>query len=148
MRAFNFKHGKAAWDSGTLLHRYVEVDWDDPRHDALAQLVTDSNQSLMDAGFPVTPVEHRWLRITIDQISKPAHLIGQVERDKLVAEVSHRVATMVGSPSVKPRRGAQLSLLRRPRRPPFSLPGGAGSERRDRALPSLASTLWVGADHG
>ncbi|MFD5752655.1 hypothetical protein [Streptomyces sp. NPDC127033] len=29
-----------------------------------------------------------------DQISRPAHLIGQAKRDKLVAEVSHRVATV------------------------------------------------------
>jgi hypothetical protein len=65
VRAFNFKQGKEPWDSGTLLHWYVEVDWDDPRHDALAQLVTDSNQALLDAGFPVTPIEHRWLHITV-----------------------------------------------------------------------------------
>jgi hypothetical protein len=92
MRAFNFKQGTTSWDSGTLLHWYVEVDWDDPRHDALARLVTGSNQTLLDAGFPIASVEHRWLHITVDQISKPAHLIGQAERDKLVAEVSHRVA--------------------------------------------------------
>ncbi|MFD4814710.1 2'-5' RNA ligase family protein, partial [Streptomyces sp. NPDC058418] len=61
---------------------------------ALAQLVTDSNQALLDAGFPVTPVERRWLHITVDQISRPAHLIDQAERDRLVAEVTHRVATI------------------------------------------------------
>ncbi|MER6011506.1 2'-5' RNA ligase family protein [Streptomyces bluensis] len=94
MRAFNFKQGKAPWESGTLLHWYLQVDWKDPRHDTLAQLVTDSNQTLLDAAFPITPVEHCWLHITVDQISKPAHLIGQAERDKLVAEVSHRVATI------------------------------------------------------
>ncbi|WP_413804451.1 hypothetical protein [Streptomyces sp. OE57] len=94
MRAFNFKQGKAPWESGTLLHWYLQVDWDDPRHDVLAQLVTDSNRALLADGFPITPVEHRWLHITVDQISKPAHLIGQAERDKLVAEVSHRVVTI------------------------------------------------------
>jgi hypothetical protein len=103
MRAFNFKRGRASWDSGTLLHWYVEVDWSDPRRGALAQLVTDSNQTLLDAGFPITPVEHSWLHITVDQISRPAHLIGQAERDELVAEVSHRVTgiapftVMIGS---------------------------------------------------
>lgn len=86
--------GKAPWNVETLLHRYVEVDWDDPRHDARAQLVTDSNQTLLDAGFPVTPVEHRWLHITVGQISRPAHLIDQAERDELVAEVTHRAATI------------------------------------------------------
>ncbi|WP_371632168.1 hypothetical protein OG693_04220 [Streptomyces sp. NBC_01259] len=94
MRAFTFKQGTSSWNSGTLLHWYVEVDWDDPRHDALAQLVTDSNQALLNAGFPITPVEHSWLHITIDQISSPAHLIGQAERDKLVAEVSRRFASI------------------------------------------------------
>lgn len=94
MRAFNFKQGTASWDSGTLLHWYIEVDWDDPRHDALAQLVRDSNRNLLGAGFPITPVEHHWLHITVDQISKPAHLIGQAERDRLVAAVTRRVVNI------------------------------------------------------
>jgi hypothetical protein len=53
MRAFNFKQGKASWDSGTLLHWYVEVDWDDPRHDALAQLVGShfARPFLIDGGL-------------------------------------------------------------------------------------------------
>ncbi|MEV6786331.1 hypothetical protein [Streptomyces sp. NPDC051098] len=54
-----------------VLDRYVEVDWDDPRHDALAQLVSDSNQTPLDAGSPVTPVEHRLLHITLS-LNRPA----------------------------------------------------------------------------
>ncbi|MET9039801.1 hypothetical protein [Streptomyces mirabilis] len=135
MRAFNFKQGKEPWDSGTLLHWYVEVDWDDPRHDTLAQLVTDSNQAVLDAGFPVAPIEHRWLHITVDQISRPAHLIDQAERDKLVAEVTHRVATIAPFTIVI---GSVLSYARRHRRHPSRSPARGPAHRSPRRHPHHA----------
>jgi hypothetical protein len=92
MKPFEFKQGDEPWQDGTLLHFYAQVDQEDPRHAALTELVTASNRALLDAGFPITPVEPRWLHITIDQVSRPAHLISHAERDKLVAEVAHRFA--------------------------------------------------------
>jgi hypothetical protein len=41
--------------------------------------------------LPITPVEPRWLHITIDQVSRTAHSISQAERVKPVAEVADRV---------------------------------------------------------
>ncbi|MCT9105407.1 hypothetical protein [Streptomyces mirabilis] len=37
MQPFIFKQGQESWESGTLLHWYIAVGWDDPHHDALAQ---------------------------------------------------------------------------------------------------------------
>lgn len=88
MKPFEFKAGAQPWQAGTLLHWYVEVDWDDPRHQPLSDLVTKSNQVLLEAGFPITPVEPKWLHITVDQISVPADAITPEQRDKLVEEVS------------------------------------------------------------
>lgn len=96
MKAFEFKQGDQPWEAGagTLLHFYAEVDWDDPRHEALARLVSAANAALLDAGFPITPVEPRWLHITIDQVSRPAHLIGQNDRDHLIEEVTTRLGSV------------------------------------------------------
>ncbi|MFI1201673.1 hypothetical protein ACH4VR_19840 [Streptomyces sp. NPDC020883] len=91
MKPFKFKAGTESWTSGTLLHWYVEVDWSDPRHKALRDLVTTSNQVLLDAGFPITPVELPWLHVTVDQISIPAQQIGSEQRSRLVDEVSARL---------------------------------------------------------
>ncbi|MFI5987657.1 hypothetical protein ACIBEA_43215 [Streptomyces sp. NPDC051555] len=94
MKPFEFKDGQNSWqtDSETLLHFYAAVDWNDPRHKALSELVTTSNQALIDAGFPITPVELKWLHITVDQISgRPANRIAQAERDKLITEVTDRL---------------------------------------------------------
>ncbi|MER5210981.1 hypothetical protein ABT063_10460 [Streptomyces sp. NPDC002838] len=91
MKPFEFKAGDQPWQTGTLLHWYVELDWSDPRHKALRELVTTSNQALLDAGFPITPVELQWLHITVDQISIPADQIGPEPRNGLVDEVSARL---------------------------------------------------------
>ncbi|WP_149827175.1 2'-5' RNA ligase family protein [Streptomyces tailanensis] len=91
MKPFEFKAGDRPWQIGTLLHWYVEVEWSDPRHKALKDLVTTSNQALLDAGFPITPVELQWLHITVDQISVPADQIGSEQRSKLIDEVSTRL---------------------------------------------------------
>ncbi|MCX4826593.1 hypothetical protein OG883_43935 [Streptomyces sp. NBC_01142] len=91
MKPFEFKAGAQSWQAGTLLHWYVELDWADPRHQELSDLVTESNQALVEAGFPITPVELKWLHITVDQISVPADEITPEQRDKLVEEVSARI---------------------------------------------------------
>ncbi|MEW2297516.1 2'-5' RNA ligase family protein [Streptomyces sp. NPDC006743] len=90
-------------ETGTLLHWYITVDWDDPRHQPLARLLSDSRQILRHAGFPLTPVEPRWVHITVDQISRPAHDISTAHRGRLVREAARRLAkvppftVMVGS---------------------------------------------------
>ncbi|MEW2298145.1 2'-5' RNA ligase family protein [Streptomyces sp. NPDC006743] len=105
MKPFQFQQGTAPWqaETGTLLHWYITVDWDDPRHQPLARLLSDSRQVLRDAGFPLTPVEPRWVHITVDQISRPAHDIFTAQRGRLVREAARRLAevppftVMVGS---------------------------------------------------
>ncbi|MER6914011.1 2'-5' RNA ligase family protein [Streptomyces sp. NPDC000594] len=93
MKPFQFRDGQGSWRTGeTLLHFYAEVDWTDPRHRALGALVGASNEALIAAGFPITPVEPEWLHITIDQISsRPASRIGPADRARLVAEVTARL---------------------------------------------------------
>ncbi|MFG3043152.1 hypothetical protein ACGFYZ_40270 [Streptomyces sp. NPDC048330] len=91
MKPFEFKAGDQPWQTGTLLHWYAEVDWSDPTHQALKDLVTTSNQALLDAGFPITPVELQWLHITVDQISIPADQISAESRRRLVEEVSDQL---------------------------------------------------------
>ncbi|MFD5443635.1 2'-5' RNA ligase family protein [Streptomyces tendae] len=94
MKPFEFKAGAQPWQTGTLLHWYVEVDWADPRHQPLSDLVTKSNQALLEAGFPITPVEPKWLHITVDQISVPADAITTEQRDTLVEEVSAQLGSV------------------------------------------------------
>ncbi|MFG2210954.1 hypothetical protein [Streptomyces sp. NPDC048638] len=65
MKPFEFKAGAQPWQAGTLLHWYVEAEWTNPRHQPLSDLVTDSNQALVKAGFPITPVELKRLHITL-----------------------------------------------------------------------------------
>ncbi|MFB7598360.1 2'-5' RNA ligase family protein [Streptomyces sp. NPDC056160] len=105
MKPFQFQQGTAPWqaETGTLLHWYVTVDWDDPRHQPLARLLSDSRQVLRDAGFPLTPVEPEWVHITVDQISRSADRVSTVQRGRLVRGVARRLAgvppfpVMVGS---------------------------------------------------
>ncbi|MFJ6705656.1 MULTISPECIES: 2'-5' RNA ligase family protein [unclassified Streptomyces] len=99
-----FLHGTEAWSAESVLHVYVLVDLADPRHSPLINLITDSNKALISEGFPLCPVEPRWLHINIDQISgRPASAVPEEERQELVDTLNQRLAgvkpleVMVGS---------------------------------------------------
>jgi hypothetical protein len=60
----------------------------------LITLITEANKALIDTGFPLCPVEPRWLHITIDQLSgRPAGAVPHEERQALVDALRQRLAT-------------------------------------------------------
>ncbi|MGP9017581.1 2'-5' RNA ligase family protein [Streptomyces sp. BR1] len=80
------------------------MDLTDPRHHTLVRLVTDSNKTLTDAGYPLCPVEPPWLHITLDQVTgRAADHVSEEERHALAAALERRLAhvppldIMVGS---------------------------------------------------
>ncbi|RPE39074.1 hypothetical protein EDD90_2030 [Streptomyces sp. Ag109_O5-1] len=104
MKPLTFLHGTEAWKAESVLHIYAVVDLSDPRHTPLISLITEANKVLIDEGFPLCPVEPRWLHIAIDQISgRPAAAVPKEERQALVDALRQRLSTfeplevMVGS---------------------------------------------------
>ncbi|QKW06928.1 hypothetical protein HUT18_11520 [Streptomyces sp. NA04227] len=93
MQPFKFQHGTDAWKADSVLHVYGIVDLVDPRHEPLITLLTKATEVLLDAGFPVCPVEPQWLHITLDQLSgRPASAVPQEEREALVEALNRRLS--------------------------------------------------------
>jgi hypothetical protein len=90
MKPFEFKQADTPWPAGTqLLHVYVTVD---PDRDAQLIRLVDGGHTAV-AGFPITAIAHRWLHLTIDQVSDRAAIeITQRQREDLVDELRARMA--------------------------------------------------------
>ncbi|WP_158632442.1 2'-5' RNA ligase family protein [Micromonospora sp. Llam0] len=92
MKPFQFRRADSPWPPGTtLLHVYVLVQ---PERDRDLTRLVDGGHAVLE-GFPVSPVPHEWLHLTIDQITdRPAAEISQDERDSLAAELRIRAAKL------------------------------------------------------
>ncbi|ONK13195.1 2'-5' RNA ligase family protein [Streptomyces sp. MP131-18] len=113
MKPFTFQYGGQPWPEGlSALQVYALVD---PARDAgLASLIHGCRSA--GASFPVTPVDDRWLHITLEQITdQPASDYSPAELDELADSLRSHLAdipplSLVAGSPIANRAGVLLDL--------------------------------------